>query len=112
MARSGPAKAALGPPQFFPAADHVHGATKLGCHPGCDFPTGPQPAIWRWFAQPLLKLGPLFGRQQAARARVGVPVIPKPGRSGAVVSPGEGAHPIARIARHGRDMGTGLPARK
>jgi hypothetical protein len=110
--RSRATEAARGAPQCFPAADHVHGTTKLRGHPVRDFATGPQPAIWRWFPQPLLQLGPLLGRQQGARTGVGVPAIPKSGRSGAVVPPCQGANPIARIAGHGRDMGTGLSARK
>jgi hypothetical protein len=92
--------------------DHVHGAPELGGHPGRAVPTGPQSSIWRWFAQPLLQLGPLLGRQQGARTGLSMPAIAKPGQSGSVVPPCAGAHPIARIARHGRDMGTGLSARK
>ncbi len=112
MPRSRATEAALGAPQCFPAADHMHGTTKLRCHPGRDFATGPQPAIWRWFPQPLLKLGPLLGRQQRARTRVGVPAIAKPRRSGSVVPPGEDAYPSKRIARHGRDLRAGLPTCK
>ena len=63
VVRPGAAKSSLGPPPFVPTAGDMDGMPQLLRHPRRDFTTGPQPSIWRWFAEDAVEVGALVGRE-------------------------------------------------